>query len=89
MKKQDFITWASVNNWIPLIALAVSIALTFGATLTRIAILEEKIETQNAYIADIKADQKEILSLLRDYQVENQKLSLRINTLETIQVTKK
>lgn len=76
-KTQNFITWASINNWVPLIAMAVGLALTFGTTLTRIALLEQKLDIS------IK-QQTEMLAILKGYQQENQQLSLKVNTLETI-----
>jgi|GEM_PF-5059998 len=76
-KSEKFISFLSLNNWIPLIAMAVSIALTFGATITRIALLEQKLDT-------IQTQQTEIITLLKDNQNENKQLSLKVNTLETL-----
>ncbi len=76
-KSEKFISFLSLNNWIPLIAMAVSIALTFGATITRIALLEQKLDT-------IQIQQTEIIALLKDNQNENEQLSLKVNTLETL-----
>jgi hypothetical protein len=78
------VTWESIKNWLPIVTLIVGVALTFGATITRIAVVENKQDISNRDIAEIKDDQKEILSLLREYQGDNQKISLRLNTLETI-----
>lgn len=82
MKKEDFISWASVNNWIPLIAMAISLALTFGATITRIALLEQKLDA-------LQDSNNKIIATLETYMEKSQEdrksLSLRLNTLETLQ----
>lgn len=78
MKKEDFISWASVNNWIPIIAIIISIVINYTTYTTRTALLEQSLN-------DLKESNKTIISLLKDYQEDNQLLSLRVNTLETLQ----
>jgi len=45
-KKQDNqnITWLQVNNIVPIVLIVVSSLLGYGVTLTRIAVLENKID---------------------------------------------
>lgn len=88
-KTEQFISWASVNNWIPLIAIIISTMVTFGTFSTRLALMEQNQEQLTATQIEIKEAQKEILALLREDQVSNQQLGLKINTLEAILGLKK
>lgn len=45
------VSWWQINNWVPIVASAVMIALSFGAIITRVAVLENKVDTLTSLIA--------------------------------------
>ena len=73
---KDAITWGSIQNWMPLIASAVSIALTFATLDRRLALVEQKLDT---LIATTNEMGKKYSSVEDKYGA----LSIRVNTLET------
>jgi len=80
-KESEFVSWASVNNVVPIvisgITTVISIMLFIGTINTRMALLEQKQDVFNQR-------QGEILSLLKGYQLDNQQLSLKVERLETL-----
>lgn len=74
---KEQITWASISNWMPLIASAVSIALTFATLDRRLALVEQKLDT---LIASTNSMSEKYTST----RTELGTLSLRVNTIETV-----
>lgn len=81
MKETNFISWASVNNWIPLIAIMISTVLTFSSYSTRIALLEQKLDI-------MQETNREILALLKEnntsYESRIGKLTLKVGIIENM-----
>jgi hypothetical protein len=71
------VKWYEVNNWIPIIASVMTITLSYGVLMTRISILETKIDT-------LLNDQKIILTKYSDVESRYGMLSLKVRNLETI-----
>jgi hypothetical protein len=71
----DNVKWSSVNNWVPIIVMVVTVAVTFGATLTRLALIEQKVE----YIAD---SQSEMLDIFKDVEHRYGLLALDVERLK-------
>jgi hypothetical protein len=74
---KDQITWSGIQNWMPLIASAVSIALTFATLDRRLALVEQKLDT---LISSTEA----MTGKYTETRSEMGRISLRINTIETI-----
>ena len=75
-KNQDQITWFTINNIVPIIASAVMIASSFFLLQTRIALLEQKMDT-------LIANQERMLQKYEGLETRYGNLSLKVNTLET------
>ena len=64
--KEDLISWVSVNNWIPIIGMVITVILAYALVKERISLLEQNIEVIKSQIDDIKQGQKDILSAIKD-----------------------
>ena len=73
--KDDTITWASVNNIVPLIGSAIMVASSFFMLQTRLSLIEQKVE----YIAK---SQEEMLTLFKSVEQRYGEMALKVNTLE-------
>jgi len=74
-KANGAVTWMSVNNWIPIVTSAVMIALAFGVINTRLALIEQKIET-------ISKQQTTMIELFKSTEQRYGEIALQVNSLE-------
>jgi len=72
------ISWLAFNNIVPLVTSAVLIALSFGTLMTRVAVLETKIDT-------LLAQNQQMLAKYSNVEVRYGDLSLKVRNLETIE----
>lgn len=70
------ITWFQVNNLVPIIFMIIAMVMAFGTLKSDVALLSQKQDT-------IIAQQKEILSNVKDVVAEQQTLALKQRELET------
>jgi hypothetical protein len=70
MKQQstDAITWIQFNNVVPVIVTFVGLAVTYGALLTRLSVLENKMDN--------------LTSLLQKHEISQEKWQTATNDLE-------
>lgn len=68
------LSWLQINNWVPLIVSAIMITVSFGTLITRISIIETKLdyitallkthdEAQLRVVNDLNQIHKELISL--------------------------
>lgn len=77
-KANSTITWISVNNWIPIITSAVMIALAFGKINTRLALIEQKVES-------VAEGQQTMIELFKSTEKRYGELALKVERLETLE----
>ena len=77
MKTESPITWLQVNNWVPIIISIVTLSCTFGAVLTRLALIEQKQDT-------IAQQQKTMIDLFKNTENRYGELALKVKRLETL-----
>ena len=78
MSKKDSqnITWLQVNNIVPIVVSTMALAITYGTLLTRLAVLETKIEI-------VIQNQEKTLAKFYDVETRYGELALKIERLET------
>jgi hypothetical protein len=73
-QSQETLTWFQVNNWVPIIASSVMIAMSFMAFTTRLSVLENKMDNitlllekhqnqQDRLIGDLNIVHRELTTL--------------------------
>ena len=77
MPKNSNITWITVNNIVPIVASAIMIAATFFSLKQDVAVLTERVDT-------LIAQQNKILEKYASLENRYGELSLKVNTLETL-----
>lgn len=78
----EWVSWASVNNTVPIIVSIVSMVVTFGMLMTRVAVLETKMDTIISLQRDLLEKNKELtkadeMTLVRLERIETQHMEFR------------
>lgn len=76
LNNQQNVTWLQINNWVPIVFTAVSLAISYGTLLTRLAVIEERLKV-------IAQQQTEILAKYSNVESRYGQLAIKVNTLET------
>lgn len=75
--KDTNLTWIQVNNIVPIIVSFVVMALTFGALMTRVSVLEAKMDLS-------LSEQKDMMKTLTDHQSSDNLVAQRVSVLEAM-----
>ena len=74
--KEKPVTWWQVNNIVPIIITLIGMTISFSALITRVAVLENKIDT-------LIAQNEQILIKYSGVETRYGELSLKVQALET------
>lgn len=77
MSEDRNITWLQVNNWVPIISSTIMIALAFGAILTRLAVIEERL-------GELSKDQTVMIDLFKSVETRYGEVALDVKELQVI-----
>ena len=77
-KKDKTIEWSELKNWWPIMAGIVAIVLTYGILLTRVTVLESKVDL-------LLASQEKLLQKYSNVETRYGDLTLKVRNLETLQ----
>ena len=77
---KEIISRPEVSFWVPIVFSAVTMTLSFGALMTRVALIEQKQDTQIALTKEL-VEQNNIR--MTDILSRVGTLALKVNTLET------
>lgn len=75
MTKQN-VTWFQVNNIIPIIVTVVGMTLTYGLLLTRLSVLETKMDL-------VLANQERVTATLIQQEAADKAMEIRLTAIET------
>ena len=82
LDKNRSVQWYEVNNIIPIVGCAVTIAITYGLLMTRVAVMENKIDT-------LLANQDRLMAKYSDVESRYGTLTLKVRELEIINSLRK
>lgn len=75
--QKEIVTWASINNWVPIVASGIMVATSFASLQIRLALIEQKVE----FIAQ---SQQEMLELFKNTEQRYGEISLEVERLKAI-----
>ncbi len=81
MAKNEFVSWISVSNWVPIITSAVMITIALGAVWTRLALIEQKQD-------QLASQYEQMIELFKNVERRYGLLSLDVKELQTLQDTR-
>lgn len=73
--------WLAISNWVPIITSTIMIALAFGGILTRLAVIDERLDT-------LSKDQTVMIELFKNVEQRYGIMALDVKELQTLQSIK-